>query len=403
MPGVPVGADGPGMGGAAAGGDDRTDAPPHDERMNTPARKPLTIALMIETVIMGGAEMVVLQLAQELRSRGHVVHPVVPLGQEGWLLDRFREVGFEWHRYDLRRPIDPTMPGRLAAQLRELEIDVAHSHEFVMAVYGAAALKRLGLPHVITMHGNQVMTRKWQRRSALRWAFRRSTATVAVSRDTKRHLDETLGLRENVVEVIPNGIPVRPGDRADTRRRLGVADDELMLLAVGNLLPRKGHAVLLEALDRLSSDGAVPPWKLAIAGDGPERERLEEFARRPGLRDRVLLLGARNDVPDLQAAADVFAMPSLWEGLPLAILEAMFARNAIIASGISGIPEAITHDREGLLVPAGDVDALASALRRVLTEPALRDRLGQAALDRASREFTIAAMTDGYERLYRRA
>jgi glycosyltransferase involved in cell wall biosynthesis len=118
------------------------------------------------------------------------------------------------------------------------------------------------------------------------------------------------------------------------------------------------------------------------------------------MADRVHLAGQRQDVPDLLAAADVFVMPSLWEGLPLAILEAMLAQKAIVASVTSGIPEAINDGQEGLLVPPGDEAALAEALGRVLSDAALRSRLAAQARARALREFTVECMTDQYERLY---
>lgn len=360
----------------------------------------LSLALMIETVGLGGAEMVVLRLAQELRDRGHTVHPVVPQGHDGWLLDRFRESGFEWQTYDLRSPIDFGLPARLAGTLAELGVQVAHSHEFVMAVYGAAAAKRLGIPHVVTMHGNQEMTRRFRRRVALRWSLRNSSATVAVSDDTRRHLVEALGVRRESIGVVHNGLPVRAGDRAAARAELGVAPHELLLLSVGSLIPRKGHAVLIEAL----SDPALAGqrWKLAIAGQGEERPRLEALIRERGLEGRASLLGPRNDIPDLQAAADVFVMPSLWEGLPLAVLEAMFASNAIVATGISGIPEVIVDGETGLLAEPGDVASLRRALSRVMSDAALRERLGSAAARLASTRHTMKAMADEYERLYRR-
>lgn len=369
--------------------------------MTGQAGKRLTIALMIESAIMGGAEMVVLRLAHELRNRGHRVHPVVPLGREGWLSEQFTEHGFDWRTYDLRRPIDPSLPRRLGDQLKELGVDVVHSHEFVMAVYGAAAARRIGRPHVITMHGNQNMTRKWQRRVALRWAFRKSHATIAVSQDTRRHLNNELGLPGDAVSVVPNGVPVHPGDGHRIRNELGMAPGELLIIAVGNLIPRKGHALLIEALADLHDEGADRPWQLAIAGGGGnEGPRLQGIIRERGLEGRVHLLGMRTDVADLHAAADIFTMPSTWEGLPLAILEAMFAGKTIVASDISGIPEAIENGREGLLIPPGDVAALKGALQRVMADEPLRRRLGCAALERAQREFTIGAMTDAYERLY---
>jgi glycosyltransferase involved in cell wall biosynthesis len=366
----------------------------------TQPASPLSIAMMIETVGLGGAEMVVFQLAEELRNRGHRIHPVVPLNYEGWLVETLKAAGFPVHRYDLRRPIDPGFPPRLAAQLKDIGVDVVHSHEFVMAVYGAAATRRLGIPHVITMHGNQKMTEKLRRRMALRWAFRNSEATIAVSDDTRKHLESSLGIRPGVVKVIPNGIPERAGDRAATRRALGVADHEVLMLSVGNLSPRKAHSVLIEAVTLLKEEGHDLPWRLAIVGDGAERPKLEQLIEAGQLHDRVHLLGARTDIPDLQAAADVFVLPSLWEGLPLALLEGMFGRNAVIASNISGIPEAVEHGKSGLLTPPGDRVALKDSIHAVLRDTSYRNRLADAALERVRSRYTIDVMTSAYEQLY---
>jgi glycosyltransferase involved in cell wall biosynthesis len=280
-------------------------------------------------------------------------------------------------------------------------VQAVHSHEFTMCVYGAAAARRLGVPHVTTMHGSQTMTQAWRRRAALRWAYRRSRAVVAVSEATRLQLEADLGLRPGVLTLVRNGVPVVRGDRARARAEFGLRDDDVMVLAVGNLDPRKGHRVLLGALQQLVANGLDVPWHLVIAGGrgGPEREPLLAFAAEHGLADRVHVLGQREDVPDLQAAADIFAMPSLWEGLPLALLEGMIAGNACVASRTSGIPEAITDGEHGVLVPPGDVNALATALAPLLRDPALRARYGQAAYARAMQEFTIEAMTDRYEAL----
>jgi len=185
------------------------------------------------------------------------------------------------------------------------------------------------------------------------------------------------------------------------RAELGVGASDLLVLAIGSLMKRKGHRVLLEAMRRVETEEGTPAWKVAIAGEGAERADLEGFIAEHGLAGRAILLGNRDDVPDLQAAADIFAMPSLWEGLPLAVLEAMFAANPVIATTASGIPEAITHDENGLLIPPGDPDALAAAIRRLLRDRALRERLGARARERAQRDFSVGAMADGYERLYR--
>ena len=131
--------------------------------------------------------------------------------------------------------------------------------------------------------------------------------------------------------------------------------------------------MLLEALVRLQHDGLTVPWMLIIAAGrgGDEHHYLLDYVRAQRLDDRVHIVTGRNDIPDLHALADIFVMPSLWEGLPMALLEAMVAGKAILASATAGIPEAIVNEREGILVPPGDLDALVRALRRLLTDPAL--------------------------------
>jgi glycosyltransferase involved in cell wall biosynthesis len=369
--------------------------------VTVPSTQPLTIAMMIETVGLGGAEMVVFQLSEELRSRGHVVYPVIPKGHEGWLLDRFRESGFQWQTYSAFHAISPGLVRHLVGMMKDLGVTAVHSHEFFMGVYGAAAARVARVPHVITLHADQMMTSRLKKRIALRWAFRNSTATVAVSEDTRRHLESTLGVRAGVVQVVHNGIPVRQGDADRARRHLKLTESDRLMLGVGSLIQRKGFDILIRALSVLRDEGRLGPWRLAIAGQGIEQDNLLALARDSGLQDRVMILGPRNDIPDLQAAADIFVMPSLWEGLPIALLEAMFAGNAIVASRVSGIPEAVEHERHGLLAPPGDVHALKSELLRVMDDAHERRRLGEAARARASERFTIRAMTDAYERLYR--
>jgi glycosyltransferase involved in cell wall biosynthesis len=188
------------------------------------------------------------------------------------------------------------------------------------------------------------------------------------------------------------------------RQEFGVGEQDCVLLAVGNLEIHKGHRVLLKALALLERSEAGIPWKLIVAGGrgGPEHESLLHYVQEAGLGERVRIALNRDDIPDLLALADVFAMPSIWEGLPMAILEAMLARKAIIASATGGIPEAITSGINGILVPPGDAAALAEALRLVITNPKLRNELGLAALHRAEQDFTIQVMAERYEQLYSR-
>jgi glycosyltransferase involved in cell wall biosynthesis len=369
-------------------------------------RPRLTVALACESDALGGAEMVILRLAESLRGRGHRIVGIGPdeatqpdRGSNGWLRAKFLEGGFEWRTYRKRRGVDPLCLLEVTRLVKEVGADVVHSHEFAMAIYGTAAARLAGRPHVISMHGNRGVAVKWKPRVALRWAFAHSRASVAVSHETRVHLEDALGLEPGRLHVVQNGVPERPGDRARGRAAMHADADEIVILAVGSLIARKNHELLMRALAALPAGG--PRWRLGIAGTGALRGRLEAVAAELGVSDRVHLLGPRDDIPDLLAGADVFAMPSDWEGLPLALLEAMFARKAVVATAVAGIPEAIESGVHGLLVPPGDRAAMTAALHSLLTDATQREALGRNARERASKQFSIEAMTDAYERLYR--
>jgi glycosyltransferase involved in cell wall biosynthesis len=366
------------------------------------ADRPLRIAMMLESDGPGGAEVMVLRLSEELRQRGHSVLPIGPAGRTGWLADQFRRHGFAPEVYHLRAPIDPGGIRDLLRLFAQHQIDVVHSHEFTMAVYGAAAARIAGLPQVITMHGGLTVCKALRRRVALRWAIRSATRAVMVSNATRRQFSEDLGVDESDFTVIPNGVPVQRGDASGVKREFDVQPNECVFLAVGNLELHKGHHVLLEALTIVALREPEARWKLIIAGGrgGAQRQNLLDQIAKAGVGDRVKIALNRHDVPNLLALADVFVMPSLWEGLPLALLEAMVSRRAIIASATAGIPEAITSGEDGILVPPGDVAALADALRLMIVDPQRRQGLADAAFRRAEANFTIEVMAEHYERVY---
>ena len=363
-------------------------------------RSSLSIALLSESDGPAGAERMLLQLAEVLHDRGHAVCPVVPGNGCGWLAEEFRRRGFAPELFAIRRHLDWQCLLGLVQTLRRRRVEVVHSHDFMMAVYGAAAAGVLRRPLVITMHGGRYFAGRWSRRMALRWAAGRAAAAVAVSGALQADLAAVLRLPRDVIRVLPNGIRPTAGSPDGMRRELGIGAEEPLIVAIGNLYPVKGHLVLLQALRALREDPAFARCHVAIAGRGEEEAALRAYAATRGLAQYVHLLGYRADVADLLAAADVFALPSRSEGVPLALLEAMFAGKGIAASAVGGVPEVVTSEREALLVPPEDPASLASALARLLGDRALRDGLGEAARRRAERAFTVETMVDGYLRLY---
>jgi glycosyltransferase involved in cell wall biosynthesis len=190
---------------------------------------------------------------------------------------------------------------------------------------------------------------------------------------------------------------VKTRARAEARSALGLPADGALLVAVGNLYPVKDHATLLRAAARL--DGA----RVAIAGRGGEEANLRRLAEELGLAPRLHLLGVRDDVERVLAAADVFVQCSRSEGLPLSLLEAMAASRPVVVTRVGGMPDAVLDGEAGCVVPPGDPAALAAAIAQLLADRDRAAALGRAARARAEAEFSVEAMLERYRALYARA
>ncbi len=234
----------------------------------------------------------------------------------------------------------------------------------------------------------------WQLRALARGVDR----YLAVSREIAAELTGKLGWPAEKVEVVYNAVDSERAAVATPpglREQLGGGPSRPLVLTPARLNPQKGHRVLLEAV------AEVPDALFLLAGEGSERAGLEAEAERLGVADRVRFLGRREDVPQLLAACDVFALPSLYEGSSLAVLEAMAAGIPIVSSAIGGTEELIEDGRSGLLVPPGDAKSLAAALRRVLGDEELRQSLAARARERVEAGLTRGQMANRVTAVYR--
>jgi len=361
------------------------------------------VAVMIESDGPGGAESMVLALADGLAVRGVDVRPAVFGGGEGWLTERLQAAGHSVYLPKLSRPLDAAAAMRMARWVREQKISVLHAHEFTMGFYAGVAGAMARTPHVLTMHGGTGFATATRRRIALGLSARRATAVVGVSESTCAHLATSLAMAASRVEMVPNGVMHRPGDREATRASLGLGRADQLLLAVGNLYEVKGHTTLVAAAARLVGREGLPPWRVAIAGRGDQEQALREQIAAAGLDGHVQLLGLRSDIPHLLAAADGWVMPSFNEGLPLALLEAMLSGLPVVASAVGGIPRLVQSGETGALVPPGDAEALANALETLLRQPHHAQRLGHEGRRLVQEQYSFDAMIDRYLSIYRRA
>lgn len=220
---------------------------------------------------------------------------------------------------------------------------------------------------------------------------------IAVSEEVKRRYVAELRVPARTLVVVPNAIrvpPAAPVRNVALRAELVGGRPDFVVLTPARLHPQKGHTYLLQAAAQ------VPGVTFVLAGDGPLRAELEAEARDLGVAGRCVFLGQRADVPALLATADLFVLPSLFEGLPVSVLEAMAAERPVVATAIGGTDEAITTEESGLLVPPRDPAALASAIRRLQADPAFARQLGVAARARVERAFSSEATAREVMRVY---
>lgn len=341
-----------------------------------------------------GGEVQVFLLMEGLRARGH--HNVLACVPGGEPERVARDRGFDRVALPMRNDFDLRAVARLTRALRDGRIDLAHLHTGRANWLGGLAAARAGVPAVTTRRMDRRVRPGWRTRVLYRRLVR---AAAAISPAVQRRLVEG-GVGPERTRLIWSAIdPARVAPRrtrAEVRGELGAGDADRVVLAAGALVPRKGFDVLVEALARLERG------RLWIAGGGDEaRADLAARIDRLGLGERARLLGARDDVPDLLAAADVFAMPSRAEGLGIAALEAMAAGLPVVASAVGGLADVVLDGETGRLVPPDDVAALAGALAELLEDPARAALLGTAGRARVAAQFTSERMVDAYEALYR--
>jgi len=253
--------------------------------------------------------------------------------------------------------------------------DVVHSHGFKAAALVNSALAGRHTPrHIVTLHNT--LPAAGIKALVGRLAVRPSDVVLCASSDLVQRARE-LGARSVSLCPVPAPpLPIHTRSRTDIRRELAIPDDESLLLTVGRLAPQKSLPLLLDAV------AALPDLRLrlVIAGEGPERFALS--ARIESEKLPVTLLGHRQDIVDLLSAADLFVLSSQWEARALVVQEAMRAGVPVIATEVGGLPELVGD--AAMLVPSNNAPALASEIRRVLTDPALRDELRAAGPARAT-------------------
>lgn len=288
----------------------------------------------------------------------------------------------------------------LVRLLRSENIDVLHGHMFGSNVW-AVVLGRLCRVPAVVSHEHMWSYDGGRSRALIdrHLIARGSDAFIAVSATGRDLMVSSEGLDPADVVVIPNGIGAIEGpSRADARERLGLDSEERVVASVGHLRPEKSFEILVEATSALRE--VVPRLKVLVVGEGSERQRLEDLVEGFGLAGVVELMGAREDVEHVLAAADVAVCCSDFEGGPLSVMEYMRAGLPVVATRVGGLPELLGSDDAAVFVAPRDPPGLAGAIKRVLDDEELATRLGAAGRERQRAEYDIRVWARRLEELY---
>ncbi|HTH01023.1 MAG TPA: glycosyltransferase [Vicinamibacterales bacterium] len=364
----------------------------------------------------------VLQVCDHLGWEGSRMHGVKRLF--AWMIPRFDAERYNVSLVSLRKKdlseetlesigVDITYlhkskfdPATLPALLKVIDrkkIDILHLHGYGATTFGRIAGAMRSLPTIVHEHANLTDT-PWFQKIADTALEPVTDIAIAVSKSTAEFVINARRIPPAKVKVVYLGVPLeefsRPRSQGEihaARAELGIARDDVAIGTVTRLHGSKGNSYLVDAARLVLNDR--PNARFFIVGEGPLRESLEQQARALNLGDRLTFAGFAKDIPRVLSAFDISVFPSLWEGTPLTVFEALAMGKAIVATDADGLIDVLTPEHDAIVVPKRNARVLADGLMRVIDEPATRERLRAAAFE-TGKKYDIAAFVHKMERLY---
>jgi glycosyltransferase involved in cell wall biosynthesis len=345
-----------------------------------------------------GAENMLLTLAQKLCQVGCQCLVAVffdPRSPHPEVAERARQRGLTVEMLKCSGKLDGTTVGQLRALLFKHNVDIVNPHGYKADLYAYAATRRTRAALVATVH-NWPSRRLSMRAYAVldRFVLKRFDKVISVS-DVPSNILRRSGVAPNKITTISNGVDVERFDLAAPSLRKQLASEGVPLVGfVGRLVPDKGGEILLRAARHVLA--ARSNVKFVLVGEGPSRKRWEALATELGIDKQVVFVGTRDDMPGVYSSLDLVVLPSFIESLPMCLLEAMAAGKPVISTRVGAVPQLLTSDEIGLLVEPRNVEALSTAILRVLENQELAFRLGKNARHHVARNFSAQSMATDY-------
>jgi glycosyltransferase involved in cell wall biosynthesis len=303
--------------------------------------------------------------------------------------------------------LDPRRLGRLTRLIRRTRPDIVHTQLTYANILGLTAARLARCPSVASLQNVTTNQTRMDgpKRTLERLALRLADRTLVVAEGARDETRRSFRLPPGRIDVLPNAIDLdrlelpHGFDRHEARRQLGGTTDGPLICVIARLTPDKGHALLIEAASRLVS--RYPGARYVFVGTGVEQERLQTLAHDLGLGETVRFLGVRDDVPQIVGASDLFVLPSLNEGLSLAMLEAMAIGTPVVVTDVGGAPDVVEPGHTGWIVPPGQPTQLAAAIDEALRDPDRASALARRAQQLVRSEFAVAKHVERLEAIYR--
>ncbi|MFA5143020.1 MAG: glycosyltransferase [Candidatus Omnitrophota bacterium] len=353
------------------------------------------IMQIVPSLECGGMEKLAIDLAERLKIAGYL-SSICCLDRAGDLTNQAEAKGIDVVVMSRKPGIDMSLPITLSKILKNKKVDIAHTHNLEAMIYGTLAARFAGIPVVInTRHGREDKRANW-----LFWSM--NNAVIAISEDAKRRFLTFNRIKYDKLRVIYNGIDAASSEKLDTRsikEKIFKVDARYKIIGtVSRLSEEKYQVALLDAFQKVSQ--AVKNVILVFVGDGPLKQALHNYSEKLGIADKIIFLGFRADAREIVEAFDIFALPSLTEGISLSLLEAMAARKPVVATNVGGNPEVVVDGDTGILVPPKDPQKMAEAIIKLIQNSDLAKKMGQAGRKRMEEKFSLNRMVNEYELIY---
>jgi glycosyltransferase involved in cell wall biosynthesis len=352
----------------------------------------------------GGAEVLAIRLVERL-DKERFQPMICSLSEQGPLRSILKEKGIPFYALEKREGKDLRLPCRLGKIIKENQIDILHTHNMGPLLYGYFAMKLLsGAFFIHTEHINVEQEVSYAKRHVImsKFLMKSLDGFISIAEHLTEYYRKSLPLHADSIATIPNGIDYKDFGAIQRsnglREELRLNENHFIIGNISALRNQKDHMTLLKAIDRVRN--RFPNVRLVIAGEGETDQSLRGFAKERELESHVVFLGYRSDVRYLLSGFDCFALSSLYEGLPLCLLEAMAAGLPIAATNAVGNNELVSSNENGFLVPLGDEEALAQALGNLISDRERAKRMGERGREIAKLNYDFDKVIQQYESFY---